>query len=226
MKLQFAEPSHAVEIAAVKSAAWPDETADVAYIARAIEQPERCTVIALDTQGDVVGFTDGFMTLSPAGVYRWEVDLVAVHPSARGAGIARQMIAESTAFGREMGASLTRALIHVENVASQRSFAQCGFAFDPTLCSLLVSSVGGVRRDRIPPSGTHIIPVSTLGYRGIWLEGQLTTGSFIAAQNIRKYYGWDVAGAVLPSASQAVYAAESVGYTRVGEYQWWTKALG
>lgn len=220
-QVRLAVLNDAPAIASVKRATWSDEPADSQHIARVMAQPGRATVVASRQDGQIVGFTDGFMTLSHDGFYRWEVDLVAVHPDARGAGLASRMIAESTQQGKQMGASAARALIHVDNLASQRSFLRCGYKPDETICALFVCSVGGLPSSLKPPAGTYLLPVNTFGYRGVWLEGTLTADSFVTAQNVRKHYGWDVAGAVIPQDDPAAELAESVGYTRIGLYQWW-----
>ncbi len=224
MFVRLAVPEDADEIAAVKGVVWEAEDSDITLIARALREPNHCAVVAV-RDNRIVGFVDGFLTLAPDRVRRWEVDLVAVLPSARGLGVARAMIADSTALGREMGATLARALVHVENTPSQRAFAACGYERNPQVYTLLVCSVGGIRKTPVVPAQTYLLSVTTFGYQGIWLEGTLTAQSFVAAQDLRKKYGWDVAGAVLPEHHPALGAAQNIGFTRVGAYQWWQITL-
>jgi ribosomal protein S18 acetylase RimI-like enzyme len=92
--------------------------ADAKRIAVLLTKPERITYVA-ESQGHVVAFVDAFLTLSAVGVRHWEVDLLAVHPDFQRRGFACQLIDIITSSGQDMGAVLTRALVHVDNQASQ-----------------------------------------------------------------------------------------------------------
>jgi GNAT superfamily N-acetyltransferase len=205
---------------AVKAAVWPQEKTLPEYVIALLDQPERITLVA-EVAGVVAGFVDGFLTLSNIGVRRWEVDLLAVQPNYQGRGIATDLVAASTQAGWEMGASLARALIAVENIASQRTFAHCGYVLDPTLRGIWVASQGDGQAVSVPEK-LHLIPVHTLNYRGVWLEGQLTPAGFAAANTVRTRYGWDVSGAVIALADTAIIqAATAADYGLVGHYQFW-----
>ncbi len=226
-----ASPADAPGIARVKAAAWPEESLpDPDHIARVLAQPEHAAHVALDGDGSVLGFVDGFVTLSPTDALRWEVDLLAVHPDCQGRGIGRALVEVSTAAGQEMGVSFARALIRVDNVGSQRAFARCGYRLDGAVCALYISQPvvetrQAVSLPHIPTGEAHFVSVTTFTYRGLWLEGGLGAEAFQAAQAIRDHNGWDVAGAVIPPAQpEAIRAAEAAGYTLVGPYQWWIRA--
>ncbi len=75
----------------------------------------------------LIGFVDAFLTISEAGVLRWEVDLLGVHPAQRGRGVAAALIAASVKAGFAIGADRARALVRIENVASRKAFERCGF---------------------------------------------------------------------------------------------------
>ncbi len=232
-----AGPDDAPGIARVKAAAWPEESPpDPDHIACVLAQPEHAAHVALDGDGGVIGFVDGFVTLSQAGISRWEEDLLAVHPACQGRGIGRALVEANTAAGQELGVLFARALIRVDNVGSQRAFAHCGYCLDEAVCALYVStqpSVVSHQQEKWSPrcyaeigqragDAPFFISVTTFTYRGLWLEGGLGPDSFRAAQSIRDHYGWDVAGAVIPPGQlEAVRAAEAAGYTLVGPYQWW-----
>lgn len=211
-------------IAAVKRAAWPDDTADVSLITRAIRGADHVTHAALTNR--VVGFVDGFTTTSIEGVRRWEVDLLAVMPGSQGQGIGTRLIAASTAAGRERGAALARGLVHVQNLASQKAFEKCGYEASG-IHSLYVLSgdmpVSTVAADAINP---YVIPVQTYNYVGAWLEGDLSLDGLQIVKRLRAACGWDVAGAVISHSDKTIIqAAFDAGYTHVGDYQWWTLEL-
>jgi len=231
-------------IARVKAAAWPEESLpDADYIACVMDGQEHVSQVAIDADGQVIGFVDGFVTLSQAGVSRWEVDLLAVHPDCRGRGIGRALVEANTAAGQAMGAAFARALIRVDNIGSQRVFARCGYRVDEAVCALYTSTqpsaISHQQENQIPPlcaeeepqgglyrpggeDSLHLVPVTTFAYRGLWLEGSLGPDSFRAAQTICDHNGWDVAGAVIPAGQpETVRAAEAAGYAPVGLYQWW-----
>ncbi len=175
-------------------------------------------VTLLETSGDgaLIGFVDGFSTASSEGVCRWEVDLLGVHPDHRGRGVAQRLIRASVAAGRELGAATARALVKLDNAASRAAFLRCGFAPDETVCDLYVSDQAAAGRVSAPEDA-YLIPVSTLTYGGVWVEGVQSAEALRAAQRARTRYGWDFAGAVIPVRTLAM--AET-GYALVGEYRW------
>jgi ribosomal protein S18 acetylase RimI-like enzyme len=193
-----------------------DDTPDSEWIARVILSTSRVTVVETADDGALIGFVDAFMTVSADGVPRWEVDLLGVHPNCRGRGIAQRLIAASVEAGREQGAQVIRALIHVNNGASAGAFRRVGFVPAQSTRELYVSDQPVDEADTSPPAA-HLIPVCTLTYTGIWIEADHSPQSLRAARAARAKYGWLIAGALLPT---GVPAPES--FARVGEYRWWT----
>lgn len=218
--IQPATPDHAAAVQSVKDAVWPDDATSVAYIRTILAQPDHQTHLAL---ADAVpaGFISGFLTLAATGTRRWEIDLLAVHPDFRRRGLAVQLIRAALQTGIDMGADLCRALIHVENIGSQTAFSNCGFQRSVTPSALYISTdAAGEGAGSL--TGLHLIPVSTLNYRGVWLEGQIDAAGLRLAQAIRNRHQWDVAGGVLSlNQPDTIAAAEACGYFRVGDYAWW-----
>jgi L-amino acid N-acyltransferase YncA len=168
---------------------------------------------------------DGFATLSGAGVLRWEVDLLAVHPGYRGQGLGARLVRANTAAGRDAGAACVRALVHVENVASQRTFARCAYRREDALCNLYVLPGAGLNLGVQLPPDAYLVPVNTFNYRGLWLE----TGGFPSETGRRCYTSallngaWDLLGAVIPARqAERERLALAAGFTLVGQYQWWS----
>ena len=224
MNIRHATPADAVALQAIKRAVWPEEDADLAAIAVALNQPDHQTQVAVAADGTVIGFADGFLTLAADESRRWEVDLLAVHPTHQRQGTGQALVAAVTAAGRDFGAVTARALIQVENRGSQKTFAYTGYSLKPTVCHLLINTDGPDDQAPVPP-GAHLVPVITFNYRGLWIEGQRAQ-AFGAGRAIRARHGWDVAGAVIPETAPAeLRAAEAAGYANVGAYQWWVTQL-
>lgn len=107
-------------------------------------------------EGDrVVGYVSAFVTHSLAAG-RWEVDELAVHPEAQGRGIGTALVARALEAGaQQAGLHEARALVAVENVASQRVFVKNGFRAVDTV-DLLAFRMAG-RAPRAPRPGAPVV---------------------------------------------------------------------
>jgi len=223
-EIRRAAVEDAAGIGAVKSAVWLGETVDLPHMARVLTGSNRAADVAV-CDGVIAGFVDGFSTLAPDGARRWEVDLLAVRPKYRGRGIAARLVSANTDAGRLTGASMARALIQVDNTASQRAFAKAGYQPKGTTCGLYILSDDGAvpgKHEQAQPEGLHAVLVETLRYRGVWLEGELSADGFGYGAWMRRSRGVDVVGAVIPLAeTEQVTAAEQAGYALIGYFQWW-----
>lgn len=208
-------------ISDVMTACWPDDTADSGRIARLLHADTGHYASVALADGGIVGFVSGFPTTARTGQRRWEVDLLAVLPAFRSRGVARSMIKHNLQAARRANAVLARGLVHVDNPASQRAFAACGFAAQAALVHLTLSSQPA-NSARVHSDG-WLLAVETFGYRGIWLEGDFSPAAFLAARQERDSRGYDIAGAVVPAA--AMQTAFSSGFRCVGDYHWWTTHL-
>lgn len=212
-------------IAAVKTAVWPEEESDVGVIARALQTPTHHTHIAMVDE-QVVGFVSCFTTESAQGERRWEVDLLAVHPDFRRRGLATKLIEGTLALPEAQSCEYARALIQIDNVGSQRSFAQNGFTTDGQIHTLLICSQALEAADArtSAASGCHMIPVNTLGYQGLWLEEPLSTEAFTLARAELAGTNAAVAGVIIPDDDNTnITYAEAQHYESVGKYQRWIR---
>lgn len=220
-----AVPEDADSIAAVQHAVWPNEAVRPALIARAIAEPEHVTHAAV-LHDQVIGFVDGFITLAATGKRRWEVDLLAVHPDYRGRGTARMLVEATTQAGQEMGAADARALIQIENLPSQRTFSRCGYSMDAEPVALWVASAD-LSRSReesleLPPGEHYLLPVTTLQYRGIWVEQWHSEAALRLARRVIGQTGLDLAGCLIAlGAADEQRSAQRAGYAHVNDYRWW-----
>lgn len=226
IEIRLALPTDTSHIFAIKQAVWPSESPkNQAHIADVIALPDHATHLAF-VEGTPAGFVDGFMTYTPEGLPRWEVDLLAVHPDFRGKGIAAQLVALSTETGRARGANFARGLVEIENIGSQRTFARSGYTLENQHHALMVGSELLMDILILPPENTLLTPVQTINYLGIWVEGAYQKNSFLAGQVLCTQHAWDLTGAVIPTSDiTAIKIAQELEFTLVGHYQWWKRSL-
>ena len=231
LQLRQAQLEDAVAIAQVKNAIWPEEVTPSSYIAEVLKQPDHHTILAIYKE-QVVGFVDGFLTLSASGQRRWEVDLLGVHPDYHGQGIGTQLIEASTQAGRELEAEMARGLVAMDNVGSQRAFAKVGFVVEERPLNLWVSSIvnsqlsEAQRLNHQLPKASYLLPVTTLNYQGAWLEGEISTASLQATRAICAHMGWTEMGTLIDAEQNELNeAAQKSGYVFVTQFQWWSRKL-
>ncbi len=178
--------------------------------------------------GEVAGFASAFLTVV-GDSRRWEIDLLAVRRASQGQGLGTHLIGRVSEAGQQLGVSLTRALIRVENVASQRAFEEAGFTTDARVHSLFLWPPQPGAAAHPCPGAVTLLPVDTLTYRGLWIEGLAsvpsesqrcvveTARSRVAEENRAN------AGAVIP-VDRASLLAPGLCEDAVmhGEYYWFT----
>lgn len=201
---------------------WRGNRMSDAYLKALFSAPDHRAFVAVDSL-QVVGFVEGFLTLSEDGLLRWEVDLLGVATGYQGQGIGTRLVAASTQAGSELGAKMARGLVEVSNIASEKAFTKQSYTHgDP--CSLMIAS--GSNGKPVGLDSGFVVPVCTLNYQGIWIEGERSHDAFSAARSICAQHHWDIAGAVIPKvAHNTLQSAQTAGYTSVGVYRWWTRTL-
>lgn len=178
-----------------------------------------------DRRGDVIGFVDGFFTSDQRGRARFELDLLAVAASSRGRGIGGQLLAKSLDIAARSDAREIRALVRSQNEAMQRLCGRHGFCRTPASYDLYIADPKPILRDM----QTHeacLIPVETLAYRGVWLEGTLSQNAIDAANVIALRHEASRLGALIPAEEQAsARLLRQNSFAHVGVYHWWTISL-
>ena len=215
--IRHATPDDATAIVSLAEKVWPDEPLDATTIECLIAGSSRATLVA-ELNDTIVGFVDGFATCAASGALRWEVDLLAVSPSAQGRGVGRRLVGNSIKVGASAGAVQARALIRVGTIASERVFAFHGFVPERDESELWVAEglVAGTNLE-----STHVVPVRTFRYDGRWLE-ELTPA---ALYSLRQSAGGGVTGAVIHVTDhEAIDAAAAVGMQYAGRYHFWQRA--
>ena len=133
-----------------------------------ISSPEHQTFVAVDA-GEVIGFLSAFLVSSATP--QWEVDLIILHPKSQGKGIGTSLIEKALSYGSNLGAHSAEASIRIDNYPSQRAFSKVGFTTDAQVRSLFLWDPLACESIPDVPETVRLIPVDTLLYRGLWIEG-------------------------------------------------------
>lgn len=214
------------KIAEIMKSVWPESTISTVRIIGVLEDAAHSTMVAV-CEGGVVGFVDGFRTVSQDGTKRWELDLLAVHPDFQRRGIASALVMANTQNGQTMGAEVARGLVAVGNIGSQRAFAKSGYETDGVICELMVASDTKFRSEGRQIGGeAAVIAVRTINYRGLWVEGDQNRAGLEKGLGQSPNSTFDLVGAVMPSdQTQNIMDAEALGFEKVGRFQWWKRPL-
>jgi len=184
--------------------------------------------------GAIVGFVSAFLTVDQAGLRRWEVDLLAVRQTSRGYGLGQKLVAATWGDAQRHQARLARAAVRVANFASQGTFKPSGYVTDGRVHKLLIWSPEACTDQISWPQQVTCLPVDTLTYCGLWLEGLTSPGvshdsqrrALKAARALSAQQGRLNIGALIPGEEEfrlsddlRTIAADH------GEYHWWQKLL-
>jgi GNAT superfamily N-acetyltransferase len=211
-------------IATLNNRIWPDLPTTPDRAAKALGKPSHTCVVALDDD-KVVGFVDGFLNhdsqTSDWGL-RWEIDLMAVAPEARGNGLAVRMITASDQRGERVGASLSRAVVRVGNIGAERSFEICGYRpSDPH--QLLVAAPEPSQFIALAVPFSWIF-VETLTYKGLWIEPPYE--NLKESRGLVRKENCDTIGLLVPETNfRQIEEAQALGFEPVNAYRLWTRNL-
>ena len=165
--IRLAQPDDAEAMHRILQETW-GESLLFDVFADHTSSPEHQVFIAVEA-GEVVGFLSAFLVFNP--IRRWEIDLIIVRATNQGKGIGTSLIQEALTYGSRFGLRSAKASIRIDNYASQRAFAKAGFTTDAQVRSLLLWKPLAFRFVANMPETVHLIPVDTLTYRGLWIEG-------------------------------------------------------
>ncbi len=173
IQFRAATPTDEVGVARVVHEVWGQRILPAVYQVQ-VTGRDSALWVAVE-RGQVLGFVSAFPTVDRQGERRWEVDLLAVMPAHQGQGLGRQLVARICQAPQAQTAALARAAIRVENIASQRAFENVGFVTDRREHDLLLwTPQPGPDAESTAPIA--LLPVDTLTYRGLWIEGLTDEG--------------------------------------------------
>lgn len=133
-----------------------------------ISSPAHQVFVAVEA-GEVAGFLSAFLVPEP--MPRWEIDLIIVRSASQGKGIGTSLIEEALTYGSNLGVCSAKASIRIDNYVSQRAFAKVGFTTDAQVRSLFLWRRLAWKFAMDMPKTVCLIPVDTLTYRGLWIDG-------------------------------------------------------
>jgi len=190
-----------------------------------------CAIWMAVDDGVVAGFVSAFLTVGLRGYRRWEVDLLAVGSAWRGHQLGQKLVEATWADAHKHQVDTARAIIRIDNIGSQRSFERAGYTTDYRVYSLFLWPPEAGEESSIPQE-IVFLPVDTLTYRGLWIEGLAevsvakkqsvvaTACAVIAGQNREN------TGALVPTDEVDRLASEFYSTaTTHGEYHQWIKPL-
>ncbi|MXX52171.1 MAG: GNAT family N-acetyltransferase [Chloroflexi bacterium] len=186
-------------------------------------------LLVAELQGVVVGFAANFQTRSAYGEGRFELDLLAVDPSARGRGVGYSLLSGCIQRASVSSADVLRALVRADNLAMSQLCARGGLQRSAQPYVLYIARPPRPPRrvrGRQSVRAGHLVSVDTLTYRGIWLEGDLSQAAIAQAQQIARAENRSRIGALVPTADAPVAALLSEnGFAAVGTFYWWSSSL-
>jgi N-acetylglutamate synthase-like GNAT family acetyltransferase len=227
ISLRRAEAADVEGIATVIRDVWEQDVLETVCRAQIEDDASALWVAAED--GEVAGFVSAFVTVAGVGPRRWEVDLIAVRRASQDRGLGTRLIRHVCKAGHARAISLTRALIQAENGPSQRAFRNAGFTATGRPGRLLLWPPGS-GPDNAYTGPVALLPVDTLTYRGLWLEGLTSVcaeeqrRAVKAARSIVFEENRANAGAVVPVDESHLLAPDLGSQAHVhGEYHWFVK---
>ena len=177
--IRVAIPSDAQAIHRILQETWGDSLLFDVFMDH-ISSPEHQVFVAVEA-GEIAGFLSAFLV--PSSVSRWEIDLIIIRSTSRGKGIGTSLIEEALTYGSHLGVPWAKASIRVDNHASQRAFSKTGFKIDAQVRSLFLWDPLACESTFNLPETVHLIPVDTLTYRGLWIEGCIESQLFVKEQH-------------------------------------------
>lgn len=219
-------------IAAVVYDVWAQDI--LAGVCAAQMQDDACALWVAAGGNDVAGFVSAFLTVARGGARRWEVDLLAVRRASQGQRLGRKLVLAACQDAARHNASVARAAIRVENVASQKAFEYAGFETDRRSHELLLWAPKSSAAPNVCPKSVTLLPVDTLTYRGLWIEGLACAGLTAreqrgvvkAARSMVARESRLNAGAVIPKDMAHLLPSDLRNQASVqGEYYWFVKRM-
>ena len=219
-------------IEAIVRDVWEQEV--LSDVCKAQTRCQACALYVAAEGDDVAGFISAFLTVDKDGKRRWEVDLLAVRPASQGQRLGQKLVEAACTDERAHGTPLARAAIRIDNVASQKTFENAGFKTDGEIHRLLIWTPAQDNGPIVYGGSVTLVPVDTLTYRGLWLEGltaynvdaEEQRNAVTMARSIIAWEGRHNTGALVPAIGSHRLTADLRDAAEMhGEYHWFRKIL-
>ena len=226
LDIRLARPNDAQAIHLILQETWGESLLFDVFTDR-VSSPEHQVFVAVDA-GEIAGFLSASLVFNPTP--RWEIDLIIVRSTSRGKRIGTSLIEKALTQGSNLGARWAKASIRIDNHASQRAFSKAGFTTDAQVRSLLLWEPLACNSATNVPETVHLIPVNTLTYRGLWIEGFIESQLPLkeqhhvirAARNSIFHEDRLNTGMFIPNSLKQTIAPDLLtSATDFGQYHWW-----
>jgi ribosomal protein S18 acetylase RimI-like enzyme len=230
--IRKATPADVPGIGAVVRETWGQDI--LPDVCEAQTRCQACALYIAAKENDVAGFVSAFLTVDKDGHRRWEVDLLAVRPASQGQRLGQRLVEAVCADERARGTPLARAAIRIDNIASQKTFENAGFKTDGEIHRLLIWTPTQDNGPIVYGGSVTLVPVDTLTYRGLWLEGltaynvdvEEQRNAVMMARSIIAWEGRHNTGTMIPAIGSHRLAADLRDVAKMhGEYHWFHKIL-
>jgi len=199
---------------------------------------DTCALWVAADKDDIAGFVSAFLTTGKDGDRRWEIDLVAVRRASQGQRLGQRLVTKARQDAKIHNVSIARAIVRVNNVASQKTFENAGFVTDRRIHKLLLWTPEWTPESSDNPivsaKNVTLLPMDTLTYRGLWIEGLTSEGLTVeqqrsAVRTARSMIARDGrlnTGALIPVDEEHLLATDLRETASVhGEYYWFVKPM-
>lgn len=231
VELRRAVPGDSAGIGSIVQEVWGEQV--LADACQAHIENAACSLWVAADGNEIAGFVSAFLSVGRSGQRRWEVDLLAVRGASRGQGLGRELLERACQDAQAHGLTLARAVVRVDNTAGRRTFERAGFTESEQVHELLTWPPGH-GSSAINGGSVTFVPVSTLTYRGLWLEG--LTAEAVAAEEQRSavrmaraiiaQQGRANTGALIPAGEAHRLPAELRAEAAAqGAYLWYTRTF-
>jgi N-acetylglutamate synthase-like GNAT family acetyltransferase len=232
INIRRATPADVKGIAAVVQEVWK-QSIDYEVCHSQIKD-DACAIWVAIEGNEVAGFVSAFLTVRQDEACRWEVDLLAVRPISQGHRLGQKLVEATWADAWKHRVKVARAAVRVDNIASQRTFARAGYTTDRQVYKLFLWSPEPADGQLVCPQSVTLLPINTITYRGLWIEGLTSDGvsedeqrrAIMAARALIAREGRLNTGALIPVETENLLADDMRATATVpGEYHWWRKPL-
>ena len=220
--MRQANPDDVQGIAAVMKNAF-NEDIDQTYCRDLLAGGEYIVRVAVAGE-HIMGLVAGFLTSTSGMVRRWEVDLLAVHSDHQGNGLGTQLVEAAWTDAEAHQVKFARGLTRIENEAAKTCFARAGFTTSGAVFNMIQWQPSQFEVASPSRSLISLLPVETLTYRGVWVEGLDNVmvndddreKAIKAARSMAFHENRDNVSALFP-------VDKPLSAEVIGQYQWWRR---
>ncbi len=232
IKIREATPADIPGIATVVHDTWGQDI--LPDVCTAQIDRDACALWVAAEGEDIAGFVSAFLTMDRKGTRRWEIDLLAVRSTSQGQRLGQRLVEAACQDAKALHIPVARAAVRAENIASRRTFQNAGFTTNGEIHKLFLWTSTASNGPSIYGGGVTFVPVDTVTYRGLWLEGLTAEGTQAEeqrstvkmARSIVAWEGWANTGALIPAREEHRLASDLHDVAKLhGEFYCYAKSM-